>query len=258
MRWHNKFTIIGCCAFVTALFLFGCEGKEGSSGKQIALPDHTPPNIEWLLPLATDTLSPGDSLLWKITDDSGVDSIIIYVDGYVFTMGQRDTLLADRYFFVWENAIDSGLHTITARAVDPNGYASLSPTKMINVSRTGYRYLQNFRGILSSPPDGYPLPDTIDGTTRYAVDLQTTRRCSLSSVEFFLSFPESDSTIQNMQFYLLSKRNGAPDAILDSVIVPVRELNNLAFTSIPVNYWLEADSSYYFCLTSPQDNVVVH
>ncbi len=119
---------------LTSLLLLAC-GDETIINPPIG--DLRPPVITWLAPeagsIARDTLE----LRFTVTDESAIDSVKLYIDGFVriFRVFANLPPAGEAISFPWNTLSDSdGVHLLEARAWDKAGNVGASPTLLLRVT----------------------------------------------------------------------------------------------------------------------------
>lgn len=255
IKEKSIFLFITLCLFIS----LGCEGPQGPAGKDAIIPDLVPPEIYWVRPLGGDTLRLLDTLEVTAFDNSGIDSIIFFVNG---TRNFRNVPLGIRnppYRLPWNTQyLGIGEYTLEALAYDIAGNIGRTPTILVrSVSvLTGIQWIQNYRGTASGM--GYNLPD-VDGTTEYAVELTTTRSCSLFAFSFIAALASGENTFPDLRFYLYNKISGFPGVRLDSLDIPANSIQpnmNPTIIQLPRRYW-QANETLYFSVASVSTQRVI-
>lgn len=99
--------------------------------------DTRPPVVTWIAPIGGSTVQGIIDLRLIADDESGIDSLRIFVDGST-RLGLSDIGHADSlYILPWDSRSDSdGVHTFEARAYDKAGNVGISPQLSLRVQNS--------------------------------------------------------------------------------------------------------------------------
>ncbi|MDK9700783.1 MAG: Ig-like domain-containing protein [bacterium] len=252
MQIKSRSTILATLMAGLLLLVFGCEGPEGAAGRDATLPDTQAPSIDWIRPFGGELVTPRDTLEVTAYDNSSVDSVHFYLDGMPLIKGMIVGTHSNRYRAVWQSAwASNGYHTLAARAFDPTGNFTYTPTILVNTLATGIDTLQNFSGTYANPPQGWSLPDLVNLSTEYAVELRSTNQCSLKTIQFVVRLVSTQTEFDTLMFYLYDKVNNLPNQRIDSLVILPDSLSNTGFSSLTLQRLLSANTSYYFAIAAP-------
>ncbi|MCX7835248.1 MAG: Ig-like domain-containing protein [bacterium] len=246
------------------VLIYSCEGPQGPAGKDANLPDVIPPQIYWIHPVGGDTLRSNDTLEVTAFDNSGIDSIVFFINGIrnfrnvplsIRTTSNQTSL----FRLPWNTQyLALGTYTLEAFAYDLSGNIGRTPTIFVhsNYLLSGIQWLQNYTGTSSN--QGYNLPDD-DGTTEYAVEFSTARSCSLMAFSFIAALPMGQATFPDLKLYIYSKSNNRPHIRLDSLDIPSTSIQpnlNHTIITLPIRYW-QANESFFFSVAATSSQRVI-
>jgi hypothetical protein len=123
--------------------------------------DNTPPDVWWVSPDGGATLWDTVLLQVRVFDESGVDSVALYLDGEFRSAGVP---AGNGYEYLWDTSADSdGVHLWEARAWDASGNAGVSPALLVKVQNNPQPPAEDHTPpviVWLSPEPG----DTVQGT----------------------------------------------------------------------------------------------
>ncbi len=140
-------------AIVFSFLLFACTEKTYVTNPPPVIPDLRPPLVEWVSVTSTDssadfnrhyfTVSDTVTLTVSASDQSGIDSVKLYINGFVSSGADS---YPPHFIFLWPTLSDSdGVYSLEARAWDASGSLGVppetgnmgvSPTLLVHVSNT--------------------------------------------------------------------------------------------------------------------------
>jgi hypothetical protein len=135
--------------------------------------DTTPPSDSFAAPAAGATVSGTASVLVSASDNAGVASVSLYVDG-----GLLATATSSPYSFAWNTtALANAAHTLEARASDTAGNTS---SATISVTVSNFSDLVPPSIAITSPANG-----SMAGTS-VSVTVNTTDNVGVTRVELYV------------------------------------------------------------------------
>ncbi len=170
---------------VCLLLLFACTEKTYVTNPPPVIPDLRPPLVEWVSVNGRidfqSVLSDTVTLTISATDDSGIDSVKLYINGFVSSGADS---YPPHFIFLWPTLSDSdGTYSLEARAWDKAGNVGETPTLLVRVSNTNPppppdRTPPVIRWI--SPAPGNTIRDTV------ALEFVVTDSSHLDSILVFI------------------------------------------------------------------------
>jgi len=133
---------------------YDAAGNIGSSSTATVTVDNTPPTVAVSSPLASSTLVGTVTIKAPASDNKGLSSISVYIDGvYVYGLGLGSTL-SYTLSYAWNTTLTSdGAHTIQATARDSAGNISASPIVIVTTANNVADTIAPTTGI-TSPLNG--------------------------------------------------------------------------------------------------------
>jgi len=127
LRWKYTFRL----AILAAVSAFvSCTQDETPTAPS----DFTPPTIQWITPASGSTLSDTTRLQFEISDNSRIDSVRVYRNGFA----PADWFISEQALsnnsLLWNTAeVEDGLYILEIRAWDEFGNIGISPSLVVQV-----------------------------------------------------------------------------------------------------------------------------
>lgn len=138
--------------------------------------DVTPPTVAVAAPADYSSVSGDLSIVIHATDDFGVSSVDLYIDGRKVVRETQAT--SSGYLFAWDTTTASdGQHRISARASDAAGNVGVSQDIFVNVANSNDTTAPNV--VITSPSDGATVSGNVS-LSGYGSDDQGMSQFSLS------------------------------------------------------------------------------